>query len=192
MRKTLVSAIVSVAAVLGTGVAAATVITPGTWTVSPGGTIAGSGTATLAGPSFTITCSISVSGTAVGTATGSPATLASVPTNGIRFTNCTSSFTITQVGTWVLRGVSYDDVAGVTTGIISGINLRLSEPACTATIPGSVGFTYTNSTKQLRTTSSNLTVTAVSGCFGLLQVNQHPTFSVVLTFPGLVITASGA
>src|SRR5256885_15766555 len=86
MRKPLVRTIVAVAAAvaataLGSGVASATVITPGTWTVSPSGPIAATaGTTTLVGPSATLTCSSStVSGTAVATATGSPATLASLP-----------------------------------------------------------------------------------------------------------------
>jgi hypothetical protein len=205
MRKPFVRAIVTVAAavavtVLGSGVASATVITPGTWTVSPSGTIAATaGTTTLVGPSATLTCSSStVNGTAVGTATGSPATLASLPagsTTGVKFNNCTGpfgfSFTVTQVGTWLLRGVTFDNSSGVTSGTISSVTARLSGPGCTATVTGSVNATYTNSSKQLATTSSNLTVTSVSGCFGLLAVNQHPTFNGTYTAStGQTITAT--
>jgi hypothetical protein len=202
MRKPFVRTLVAVAAAvvataLGSGVASATVITPGTWTVSPSGAIAATaGTTTLVGPNATLTCaSSSVTGTAVGTATGSPATLASLPApNGAKFNNCTGpfgfTFTVTQNGTWLLQGITYDNVAGVTSGRISSVNARLSGPACTATVTGSVNATYTNSTKKLQTTTSNLTVTAVSGCLGLLSVGQHPTFNGTYTAStGQTITA---
>lgn len=193
MRKPLVRTIVAVAAAvaataLGSGVASAAVITPGTWTVSPSGAIAATaGTTTLVGPSATLTCATStVSGAAVATATGSPATLASLPApNGVRFNNCTGpfgfNFTVTQNGTWFLRGNTYDNVAGVTAGAITSVNARLSGPFCTATVTGSVNATYTNSTKVIQTGTSNLTVTAVSGCLGLLAVGQHPTFNGTYT-----------
>jgi hypothetical protein len=204
MRKPLVRTIVAVAAAvaataLGSGVASAAVITPGTWTVAPSGAIAApAGTTTLVGPNATLTCqSSSVNGTAVGTATGSPATLASLPagaSTGVKFNNCTGpfgfTFTVTQVGTWLLRGTTFDNVAGVTSGSITSVNARLSGPSCTATVTGSVGATYTNSSKQLKTTTSNLTVTAVSGCLGLLSVGQHPTFNGTYTAStGQTITA---
>src|SRR5689334_13843841 len=146
MRKPFVRAIVTVAAaaaatVLGTGVASATPFPPGTWTVSPSGAIAATaGTTTLVGPSATLTCSSSsVSGTAVGTATGSPATLASLPApNGVKFNGCTGpfgfSFTVTQVGTWLLQGVTFDPATGVTTGNITSVTARLSGPGCSATV----------------------------------------------------------
>jgi hypothetical protein len=204
MRKPLVRTIVAVAAAvaataLGSGVASATVITPGTWTVSPSGAIAAAaGTTTLVAPNATLTCSSStVSGTAVASATGSPATLASLPagaSTGVKFNGCTGpfgfTFTVTQNGTWLLRGSTYDNVSGVTTGSITSVNARLSGPFCTATVTGTVNATYTNSTKVLQTTTSNLTVTSVSGCLGLLSVGQHPTFNGSYTAStGQTITA---
>jgi len=78
----------------------------------------------------------------------------------------------------------------VTAGRIASVNARLSGPSCTATVTGSVNATYTNSTKKLQTTGSNLTVTAVSGCLGLLSVGQHPTFNGSYTAStGQTITA---
>ena len=195
MRKPLVRTMVAVAAaaaatILGSGVASATIITPGTWTVSPSGTIAATaGETTLVGQRATLRCaSSSVTGTAVATATGSPATLASLPagsTTGVKFNNCTGpggfTFTVTQNGTWLLRGSTYDNVAGVTSGAITNVNARLSGPFCTATVTGSVNATYTNSTKVIQTGTSNLTVTAVSGCLGLITLGEHPSFNGTYT-----------
>jgi hypothetical protein len=202
MRKPFVRVLVAVAGaaaatVLGSGVASATPFPPGTWTVTPSGPITGTaGTTTLVGPSATLTCTSStVSGTAVGTATGSPATLATLPPpNGVKFNNCTGpfgfTFTVTQVGTWQLQGVTYDPATGVTAGTIINITARLSGPACTATVTGTVEATYDNTTKKLTITASHLTVTAVSGCFGLLAVGQHPTFNGSYTAgTGQTITA---
>jgi hypothetical protein len=204
MRKPLVRTMVAVAAaaaatILGSGVASATPFTPGTWTVSPPGAIAASaGTTTLVAPNATLTCASStVNGTAVATATGSPATLASLPagsTTGVKFNNCTGpggfTFTVTQNGTWLLQGITYDPATGVTVGRITNVNARLRGPFCSATVTGFVNATYTNSTKKIQTTTSSLTIGSVSGCLGLISNGQHPTFNGTYTAStGQTVTA---
>jgi hypothetical protein len=156
--------------VLGGGVASAVPFTPGTWTVSPGGTFRGTaGTTILAinnGTQLTCRSSTVNAGTLVTSATGSPATLGTLPQGSVRFANCSGpfglTFNVTHIGTWGLKGVTYDPATGVTRGVIDNISSRQ------LAVLG--GFT--------------LTVTAVSptaSCLNLIHVGDTASFTGTYT-----------
>ncbi|MFJ3706012.1 MULTISPECIES: hypothetical protein [Streptomyces] len=91
---------------------------------------------------------------------------------------------------WTLAANTYS--AGVTTGHISGVRLRMSVLTCTATASGRLAVTYTNSTGKLAVSTDatrKLTVgTATAGCSGLMAVGSDwtytATYSVVTPIGG--------
>jgi hypothetical protein len=87
-----------------------------------------------------------LSGTAIGTITGTT------------FTTCTGplglTFTVKQVGTWNLSITS--NSGGTSVGNISNVDATLSGPLCSATVKGAADATYVNST-------GGLTLKPVSG-----------------------------
>src|SRR5262249_50236223 len=139
------------------GVALAVAIT---FTIHPGGNItATAGVTTLkdTNTGSVLTCKTSNSTGTLKAGSGiSGANLGSIKT--LKFNTCTGplnlTFTVTNSGfPWVLHGTAFNATTGVTTGNITGIKSHLSGPSCsadvagtTATTPGKVKVTYTNST----------------------------------------------
>lgn len=179
MFKRLIVIVSSLVLLISAGAASATTTAP-LWVVTPGGQVTGtSGTVTLALPAGTFTCS---SSRMVSTLASSDTnTVATLPQGSVAFVNCTP-FTLTPIGIWKINLISIDPVTGDVTGVITNITVRVSGPGCTATVVGSVGFVYSNTTHVLRVTNSNLTVSAVSGCLGLLAVGQHATLNLSYLF----------
>ncbi|HEV2778079.1 MAG TPA: hypothetical protein VGX25_01635 [Actinophytocola sp.] len=206
VRALAVTTATAAAIILGGGVASAVPFTPGTWTVTPSGTIgATAGVTTLtAGPpgqaaTVTLTCQSSsvVGGVALAGATGSPATLGNLPQGSVRFTSCSGpfgfNFSVAHLGNWPLQGITYDPAvnSGTTAGRITNITARLTGPFCTATITGTAAATYTNNDWRLVTNPARtLTVSQVSGCLNLLQAGYTAGFNGAYTLsPHLTITA---
>jgi len=185
------------------GVALAVAIT---FSISPGGAItAKAGTTTLTdtntGTKLTCTSSSSsgnlksghgISGTNLGSITK------------LSFSGCTGplglTFTVTNSNfPWTLHGTAFNATSGVTTGNITGIKSHLSGPSCsanvagaTATTPGKVKVTYTNSTHKLKVLASGgtLHVFNVSGCAGLINSGDATTFTGTYTVsPAQTITS---
>jgi hypothetical protein len=195
IRKRLTSSLVltgtTTALVIGVaaGVALAVTTAPEV-DVSPAGSItASAGTTTLkdTNTGSVLTCtSSSSSGTL--NAEGDP-TLGSI--TALSFSNCTGPFGLTFTVTnsnfpWLLKPTAFSSSTGVTTGKITGIKSHLSGPSCsadvagtTATTPGTVKVTYTNSTGVLKvlTTGGTLHVWNVSGCAGLIKTGDATVFS---------------
>src|SRR5690348_14877560 len=131
-----------------------------TFTISPGGAItATAGTTKLkdVNTGSVLQCTSSSSSGTLKSGHGIGASnLGSI--TALSFSNCTGplnlTFTVSNSGfPWTLSGSSFNSTSGVTTGHISGIFSHLSGPGCsadvagtTATTPGKVKVTYTNST----------------------------------------------
>jgi len=185
------------------GIALAVAIT---FSISPGGKItATAGKTTLkdvnTGSVLSCTSSSStgtlksghgISGTNIGSITA------------LSFSNCTGplglTFTVTNSGfPWTLHGTAFNATSGVTTGNITGIKSHLSGPGCsadvagaTATTPGKVKVTYTNSTHKLKVLASGgtLHVFNVSGCAGLINSGDATQFTGTYTVtPAQTITS---
>ena len=172
------------------GVALAVAIT---FTISPGGAItakAGKTTLTDKNTGSVLTCvSSSSSGTLKKGSGISGANLGSI--TKLSFSTCTGPlnlhFTVANSNfPWKLSGTSFNASTGVTTGFINGIKSKLSGPSCSAnvagtsaTTPGKVKVTYTNSTGKLKvlTTGGTLHVWNVSGCAGLINSGDTTLFS---------------
>src|SRR5260370_41412596 len=101
---------------------------------------------------------------------------------------------------WKLTASAFSSSTGVTTGKISGIKAHLSGPSCsadvagtTATTPGTVKVTYTNSSGVLKTslTGGTLHIWNVSGCARLIKTGDASQFSGSYTVsPKQTITAT--
>jgi hypothetical protein len=99
---------------------------------------------------------------------------------------------------WQLHGTSYLASSGVTKGTVKKVNLTLDGDGCSAiiesaspTTPGTIKFTYTNSTATLNllTTGGNLEFSDVSGCSGVFNDGDPATISASFTLdPAQTIT----
>lgn len=88
--------------------------------------------------------------------------------------------TVTQSGTWAVNATSVS--GGVATGSVTGISVHVQDTStgggiCKFDVSGSAPATFTNSTQILGVTASGLTVSGVSGCFGLLSGSSTAAFS---------------
>lgn len=203
MRKLVAGALFASAVTAGAVGLSASPAFAASWTTSPGGAwtaqTSTTGTTVLrASTGATITCSPG-SGLRASTAAG---TLQTSDADGIglgsitsvRFNNCRGplniSFTVTAALPWSINAGSYNSGTGVTTGSVSGISATLSGPGCTATATGTVPGTFTNSTDVLALNGGGLTISGVSGCFGLINNGNSATFQGSYTVtPGQTITS---
>jgi hypothetical protein len=208
MRKPFSAALLTLASAglaVGLSTATAMAATTTTWSVSPGGTIAGSaGTTTVKDTTsgLTVTCSSSTVAGSLKKGTGLAGKGIGTVTS-MNFTNCSvDGLTLSlSSGTvaWKLNAASYK--SGVTHGSISGIHFAISSSECDAIIDGTSGtahngkvdVTYTNSTGKLKvlTTGDNLHVWDVSGCLGAISNGDKGTISSTYTItPKQTIKAS--
>jgi hypothetical protein len=185
MRKRFTAVLLSGGAALALGLSTTAAMASNvdaTWSVSPGGATkaAGSGqvkdtkTGTVAKctsikMSATLKHGKGLSGAGIGTIKSGT------------FSGCTIATVSVKVAShnlpWKLNAVSYK--GGVTTGTITGIDLKATAPGCTATLDGTkagagdgkIKVTYNNSTGTLKLLGSggNLHSWGVSGCFGLVK-----------------------
>ena len=171
------------------GVALAVAIT---FSISPGGAItakAGKTTLKDTKTGSVLTCASSSSSGTLKSGKGISGTnLGSI--SKLTFSTCTGPLNLTFTVTnkhfpWTLSGTAYNATSGVTTGFISGIESTLSGPGCsasvagtTATTPGKVKVTYTNSSGVLKVlpTGGTLHVFNVSGCAGLINSGDPTQF----------------
>ncbi len=191
-RRVLFTGVATAAAIgASAGVALAVAIT---FTISPGGAItakAGKTTLTDTKTHSVLTCASSSSKGTLKKGSGvSGSNLGSI--SSLSFTNCTGplglTFTVTNSGfPWTLSGTTYNASTGTTTGFINGIKSHLSGPSCsadvagaTATSPGKVKVTYTNSTGKLKVLAAggNLHVYNVPAgqCAGLINSGDATQF----------------
>ncbi|GAB2825705.1 hypothetical protein GCM10022221_24750 [Actinocorallia aurea] len=200
MRKSSAAGLAAVAA--ASVVCTASPAFAATWTVSPGGAVTGTaGTTTLKDTTSgaTLTCSSSTTNATVQGGTGLSGTGIATVTN-VGFGNCKGplgiSFNVTNNGvSYQLNAASY--AGGVTTGTLDNVSATMSGLLCSATVsgtsastPGSVTGTYTNSTAKLAVSGGNLHLWNVSGCFGLLHNGDAVSYTATYTIsPALTITS---
>ncbi len=185
------------------GVALAVAIT---FSISPGGAIkatAGKTTLKDVATGSVLSCTSSSSSGTLKSGHGISGTnLGSI--TALSFSGCTGpfglTFTVTNSGfPWTLHGTAFNATSGVTTGNITGIKSHLSGTGCsadvagtTATTPGKVKVTYTNSTHKLKVLASGgtLHVFNVNGCAGLINSGDATQFSGTYTVsPAQTITS---
>jgi hypothetical protein len=184
MRKRLTTVLLGSAAALALGLGTTTAMASsvaGTWTVKPGGAVKASGSGqvkdTKTGTTAKCT-SIKLAGTAKKGSGLSGQGIGTV--TSASFTGCTIATVAVTVKVnglpWKLNAASFK--SGVTTGTISGIDLKATAPGCSATLDGTgagknngvTKITYTNSSGKIKLLGpgGNLHTYAVSGCFGLV------------------------
>jgi hypothetical protein len=192
MRNRIRAILLSGGTALAIGLTAApSFATTTTWTISPGGSIAGTaGTTKLSQPKtgFAIVCTSSgiagtlkkgsgLSGTKIGTITK--------PTFG----GCSvKGSSVLSLGVRVPWAINFKSLAkGVVHGTFTGVGFSFSANSCSATISGTsaagaggtVGFAWTLSTSELKLVpaGSNLHFYDVSGCIGLLSDGDTATYT---------------
>jgi hypothetical protein len=172
---------------LGIGTTAAMATTASTWTIKPGGNVTGTaGKTTLTDTKTHQTLSCTSSSTTAKLKSGKGQTNPLGTISAATFTNCTGPgglmFTVKSSGfPWKLNGSSFS--AGVTHGSITGVKATLSGPGCSLSVagtsassPGKVTGTDTNSTGILKVSGGNLHVWNVNGCFGLINSGDPSKF----------------
>ncbi|WP_163510698.1 hypothetical protein [Fodinicola acaciae] len=188
MRKRLASVLVTGIATAALAFASAPAQADDTWTVtgSPGTLTATAGVTTLKDGNVTLTCQSATAGGTIANGSGQAgAGIASI--TSAAFNTCSGpaglTFTVQPGLPWSLNAVSYDG-SDVVTGTITNVSAHLQGPACTADVTGSVAGTYTNSTAVLKVDpalngaqGTQLTVSNVVNCLGLMHNGDHPTFS---------------
>jgi hypothetical protein len=176
---------------IGAGAATAGATTAKTWTVKPGGAVAGKAGKTTLKDTKTgtvLTCASSATKATLKKGKGQTSPLGKI--TSVTFTSCTGpgglKFTATTSASaahpWHLNATSYS--GGVTHGSITGIKASLSGNGCTATVAGasasSTGTTtgtYSNKTHVLTVSGGNLHVWNVSsGCLGLINSGDPSSF----------------
>lgn len=180
------------AAVVGMSVAPALAATHLTVKVSGGGSYtAKAGKTVLTDHLVSVTCTSSKgsgklpSGTHRGTAPVKVGTVAKLAFNGC--TGPLGAVTNTVKGKPVLSADSKTNRKGQTDAIIGGVKVSVSIPSagCSFTVTGSAPGFYTNKTHTLTMTpklpvkpakKAQLTISGVTGCAGVVNNGDHPTF----------------
>jgi len=199
MRKITALALVAAGAT-ATAVGISSPALAATWTVanstgSFSGTTGTTGTTVLrSSSSVAITCSPSGT-TPAATASGTTLANGNYPNgNGIAsinnaaFNNCKGplnlTFAVTTTTPWSLNAVGTDAAhPGWTVGTITNVAAKVTATGCSADVAGGVQGWYDNAGHLIvDPTAPNpngvqLTISNVSGCFGLITNGQHPTFT---------------
>ncbi|EFE69701.1 hypothetical protein ACSR0Z_02570 [Streptomyces viridosporus] len=173
MKKTLRrTAVVAGAAAAAFGLTAGTAsAVPSTvWTVTPSGsyTATNSGNIVLTA-TIPMTCTVSGASGSMGSATGNPATVATISAInfGTSASPCTSvlgTVTTVAVTPWTVVAQDYTASTGVTKGYVGNVTANVTAGACKFTVTGKASATYTNSTGIL----------AVNSVAGDLAVSSSP------------------
>jgi hypothetical protein len=202
MRKIAIALAASAAAATTLGIAgpasAATTVTV-TNPASPGYT-AVSGTAKLTDGSVNMTCT---SSNAAGNLPSAHVTLpANVGTvTSLSFNSCSGPLgTVTTTVNSLPYNVTlagWDTTNARATGYLGSVNVKVSMPLCNFVVTGNAPGYYVNSSHTLQVTPAQalpsgvtpLTVSAVSGCAGLVANGDHPTFTAAYAVsPAITVT----
>ncbi|MCP3765610.1 MULTISPECIES: hypothetical protein [unclassified Streptomyces] len=157
-------------AAFGLTAAPASAVPSTTWTVTPSGsyTATNSGNIVLTA-TIPMTCTTSSASGSMASATGNPATVASISAInfGTAASPCTSVLgNVTTVATvpWTVVAQDYTAATGVTKGYVGNVKAVVTAGACKFTVTGKASATYTNSTGIL----------AVNSVSGDLAVSSSP------------------
>ncbi|MFD6494371.1 hypothetical protein ACFV99_12480 [Streptomyces sp. NPDC059944] len=173
------------AAAFGLAIGPSSAVPSTVWTVNP---TPSSFTATNSGnivltANIPMTCTTSSASGTMASATGNPATVASISAInfGTSAAPCTSVLgNVTTVATtpWTVVAQDYTAATGVTKGYIGNVNATITVGACVFKVVGKASATYTNSTGILAVSSvsGELTVTTATGCGTVVTTSTKPTF----------------
>ncbi|MEU0783021.1 hypothetical protein ABZ341_15730 [Streptomyces sp. NPDC006173] len=173
------------AAAFGLAIGPSSAVPSTVWTVNP---TPSSFTATNSGnivltANIPMTCTTSSASGTMASATGNPATVASISAInfGTSAAPCTSVLgNVTTVATtpWTVVAQDYTAATGVTKGYIGNVNATITVGACVFKVVGKATATYTNSTGILavNSVSGELTVTTATGCGTVVTTSTKPTF----------------
>ncbi|MDR2987242.1 MAG: hypothetical protein LBV34_20630 [Nocardiopsaceae bacterium] len=166
----------------------------GTYTATAGKTVLSDNGVSVTCTSTTTTKASKGSGTvATATHTGtSPVKVGTVAK--LSFNNCTGPLgavhtTITGLP-YSIKVDSTTNGTGKTDGMITGAKVKVTMTGCSFMVTGSAPGFYTNSTHKLAVTSklpitplnkAQLTVSGVSGCAGLVNNGDHPSYTSTYT-----------
>jgi hypothetical protein len=190
MKKTLRRTAVvagAAAAAFGLTVGPASAVPSTTWTVTPTGsyTATNSGNIVLTA-TIPMTCTTSGASGTMSSATGNPATVATI--NAINFgtstSPCTSvlgNVTTVAVTPWTVVAQDYTASTGVTKGYVGNVKANVTAGACKFTVTGKASATYTNATGILdvNSVSGDLVVSsspAPVNCGSVVTTATKPIF----------------
>ncbi len=156
------------------------------WTVNPSPanfTAVNSGNVVLSVNGIAMTCTKSNGSGTMQSATGNPATVASISAIafGASGAPCTSVLgNVTTVATtpWTVVAQDYTAATGVTKGYVGNVDAKVTVGACVFRVTGKASGTYTNSTGALAVNSlaGELTVVSSTNCGSAVPVGAKPTF----------------
>lgn len=165
--------------------------------VTNGGTYTASSSSTvLTDNGVSVTCTGSKASGSIPTKTYTAATTpVKVGTSAtLSFSGCTGplgAVTVTVNGLpYSVKVDSKTNASGQTDGMITGVNTAVSMTGCSFNVTGSAPGFYTNSTHKLSLNpklpitplnKAQLTIGNVSGCAGLVNNGDHPTYKSVYT-----------
>ncbi|MFC7921608.1 hypothetical protein [Streptomyces cinereoruber] len=175
-------------AALALAVSPAMAVPSTVWTVSPAPSpvpvsATNSGNIVLSVNGIAMTCTKSTATASMFSATGNPATVASISAIafGATGTPCTSVLgTVSTVATtpWTIVAQDYTAATGVTKGYVGNVDAKVTVGACVFRVTGKASGTYTNSTGKLSVNSlaGELTVVSSTGCGAAVPVGAKPNF----------------
>ncbi|MFC8969578.1 hypothetical protein [Streptomyces sp. NPDC057094] len=173
------------AAAFGLAIGPSSAVPSTVWTVNP---TPSSFTATNSGnivltANIPMTCTTSSASGTMASATGNPATVASISainfgTSGAPCTSVLGNVTTVATTPWTVVAQDYTAATGVTKGYIGNVNATITVGACVFKVVGKASATYTNSTGILavNSVSGELTVTTATGCGTVVTTSTKPTF----------------
>jgi hypothetical protein len=179
----------ALAVVLGASTALAATLTV---KVTNGGSYTASSSSTvLTDNGVSVTCTSSKASGSIPTKTytnaTTPVTVGTAKT--LSFSGCTGPLGAVTVKVnklpYKVQVDSKTDSKGQTDGMVSGVNTTVSMTGCSFTVTGSAPGYYTNSSHTLTMTptlptkalnKAQLTISNVSGCSGLVNNGDHPTY----------------
>ena len=199
----------STAAALAIGFGASSALaTTATLTVkvTHGGTYTASSSSTvLTDNGVSVTCTGSSAGGKIATKTytskTSPVKVGTSST--LSFTGCTGPLGAVTVTVnslpYSVKVDSATNSSGQTDGMVTGVNTSVSMTGCSFVVTGGAPGYYTNSTHVLSLTptlpqkalnKAQLTVSGVSGCAGLVNNGDHPTYKSNYTVSRSIVITS--
>ncbi|MFD5625246.1 MULTISPECIES: hypothetical protein [unclassified Streptomyces] len=173
------------AAAFGLAIGPSSAVPSTVWTVNP---TPASFTATNSGnivltANIPMTCTTSSASGTMASATGNPATVASISainfgTSGAPCTSVLGNVTTVATTPWTVVAQDYTAGTGVTKGYVGNVNATITVGACVFKVVGKASATYTNSTGILavNSVSGELTVTTATGCGTVVTTSTKPTF----------------
>lgn len=190
------AAAAAMAVAFGASSALATTATLTVKVTNGGSYTASSGSTVLTDNGVSVTCTGSSAGGKIPTATltnkTSPVKVGN--SSSLSFTGCTGPLGAVTVTVnalpYSVKVDSKTNSKGQTDGMVTGVNTSVSMTGCSFSVTGSAPGFYTNSNHTLSLTptlpikplnSAKLTVSNVSGCAGLVNNGDHPTYKSTYT-----------